>query len=68
MPKALRLGLIGVGGFSAHYHIPRLLRRDEVEIAAICDTAPEPLAALGGRLGNCAVFSDYRPERSISPI
>ncbi|NKB65922.1 MAG: hypothetical protein GKR89_02565 [Candidatus Latescibacteria bacterium] len=60
MLDTLRLGLIGVGGFSANYHIPRLLRRGDVEIAAICDPAAKPLAALQERLPGCAAFADYR--------
>ena len=57
----MRLGLIGTGGFSANYHIPHLLDRDDVEIIAVCDTSAENLASRDERLRNCAEFTDYRP-------
>ena len=57
----MRLGLIGIGGFSANYHIPHLLDRDDVEIAAVCDTSPETLDSRDERLRDCAEFADYRP-------
>ena len=53
----MRLGLIGIGGFSANYHIPHLLDRDDVEIAAVCDTSPETLDSRDERLRDCAEFA-----------
>ncbi len=32
-----RIGIIGIGGFAAHYHLPHLLARDDVRIAGICE-------------------------------
>ena len=56
-----RIGVIGVGGFCANYHLPHLLSRTDVEITAVCDEDAERLQALDDRLADAARFTDYRP-------
>ena len=52
----VRIGLIGLGGFCANYHLSRLRERGDVEIAAICDPDPARRQAI-----DAPGFVDYRP-------
>ena len=56
----VRIGVVGVGGFCAHYHLPHLLARSDVDIVAICDNSAERLHALHGDLMSIPQFTDYR--------
>ena len=56
----VRIGVVGVGGFCAHYHLPHLLARGDVDIVAICDSSAERLHALRGDLMSIPQFTDYR--------
>jgi predicted dehydrogenase len=56
-----RIGIIGIGGFAAHYHLPHLLARDNVSIAGICDTDATRLKKVDPRLTDIPSFTDYRP-------
>jgi len=56
-----RIGIIGIGGFAAHYHLPHLLARDNVSIAGICDTDATRLKKVDPRLTDVPSFTDYRP-------
>ena len=56
-----RIGIIGAGGFAAHYHLPRLLARDDVRIAGICDTDAARMEKADPRLAGAPRFTDYRP-------
>lgn len=60
IPPPVRLGLIGLGGFCSNYHIPNLLRRNDIALTAVCDTDPQALARRHERLKPCVEFSDYR--------
>jgi len=60
MAEKVRIGIVGVGRFCSHYHIPNLLGRDDVEIPAVCDVARDRLEARDERLRGCRTFSDFR--------
>jgi len=60
MAEKVRIGIIGLGRFCSHYHIPNLLGRDDVEIPAVCDVSRDRLEARDDRLLGCRVFSDFR--------
>lgn len=60
MAEKVRIGIIGLGRFCSHYHIPNLLCRDDVEIPAVCDVSRDRLEARDERLCACQEFPDYR--------
>lgn len=39
--KTLKIGIIGIGVIATTKHIPSLLKRDDIEIKALCDMEPE---------------------------
>ena len=55
-----RIGIIGIGGFAAHYHLPHLLARNDVSIAGVCDTNAACLEKVDPRLTDIPSFTDYR--------
>ncbi len=55
-----QIGVIGIGGFCAHYHLPHLLARNDVDIVALCDNSAERLRALRGDLVSIPQYTDYR--------
>lgn len=59
MAAKLRIGLIGTG-FGTRVHMPGFLRRDDVEVTAICSANPERAAAAAERFGVPAWTADHR--------
>jgi len=57
----IRIGIIGIGGFAGHYHLPRLLARDDVSITGVCDADATRLSKAVAQLSDTAHFTDYRP-------
>ena len=55
-----RIGIIGIGGFALHYHLPHLLARNDVSIAGVCDTNAACLEKVAPRLTDIPSFTDYR--------
>ena len=55
-----RIGVIGIGGFCTHYHLPHLVARRDVDIVALCDSSAERLHALRGELAFIPQYTDYR--------
>jgi len=55
-----RIGIIGIGGFALHYHLPHLLARNDVSIAGVCDTNAACLEKMAPRLTDIPSFTDYR--------
>ena len=59
--RRLRVGVIGCGAIAQIMHLPHLRELDErFALAALCDMAPETLAAVGDFYGVAARFTDYR--------
>lgn len=56
----VRLGVIGVGWWSAVNHIPTVLARDDAVVAALADPAEDRLKIAGEKFGVPALYSDYR--------
>lgn len=57
--KKVKIGIIGLGAFCASYHIPNLLKRSDVEIAAVCDISRACLDGRDKRLADSETFTDY---------
>ena len=57
--KKVRIGIIGLGSFCSSYHIPNLLNRTDVEIAAVCDISQDCLDKRDKRLAASQPFTDY---------
>ena len=55
-----RIGVIGIGGFCTHYHLPHLVARRDVDIVALCDSSAERLHALRGDIAFIPQYTDYR--------
>lgn len=57
----LRIGVIGIGVIATTKHIPSLLKRDDIEIKALCDIEPERCekAKADFKLENAKVYTDY---------
>jgi predicted dehydrogenase len=56
----VRLGVIGVGWWSAVNHIPAIQSRDDAVVAALADPAADRLQIAGDRFGVTALYTDYR--------
>lgn len=56
----VKIGIIGLGSFCSNYHIPNLLRRDDVEVTAVCDISQKHLDGRKEGLANSQTFTDYR--------
>ena len=56
----VRVAMIGAGRMANNVHYPSLASFDDVEIAAICDVAQEPLNATADKYGVEKRYSDYR--------
>lgn len=55
-----RIGVIGVGWWSAVNHIPAIQGNSDAELAALADPDQDRLAIAGERFGTRALYSDYR--------
>ena len=55
----IRIGIIGIGNFCSNYHIPRFLRRPDVEVTAVCDISQERLDNRNEGLRNAREYTDY---------
>ena len=61
MEKALKVGLIGLGGIARWAHMPAYKKMNNVEIVAICDILPEKIESFKKQFEFDAVpsFTDY---------
>ncbi|SCP98212.1 Gfo/Idh/MocA family protein [Anaerobium acetethylicum] len=59
--ETLKIGIIGIGVIATTKHIPNLLKREDVEVAALCDvdTAKAEKANTDFNL-NAQIYSDYK--------
>lgn len=55
----LRIGLLGCGPIAQFAHLPALAKARGVQLTAICEGAEDLLTAVGRRVGNSALFTDY---------
>lgn len=60
--STLRIGVIGIGVIATTKHIPSLLKREDVEIVALCDIETERCekAKADFHLENARIYSDYK--------
>ena len=62
----LRVGVVGCGLIAQLVHLPGLLRlSDRIEVAALCDRAPDVLELVGARYGitrRCSSMSELLKE------
>ncbi|MGF1625081.1 MAG: Gfo/Idh/MocA family protein, partial [Alphaproteobacteria bacterium] len=56
----VRLGVIGVGWWSAVNHIPTILSREDAVLAALADPAEDRLRIAGETFGVGALYTDFR--------
>ncbi len=56
----IQVAMIGAGRMANSVHYPSLASFDDVEIAAICDLAPQPLNATADKYGVDRRYTDYR--------
>ncbi|MAE60459.1 MAG: oxidoreductase [Planctomycetaceae bacterium] len=56
----VRIGFIGAGWWATDNHIPRLKRRDDVELAAVCRPGAETLELVRKEFGFGFATEDYR--------
>ena len=59
-PAKVRVAMIGAGSMANSVHYPALASFDDVEIAAICDLAPDRLEATADKYGVERRYTDYR--------
>jgi predicted dehydrogenase len=55
----LRVAVVGTGSWAQRAHIPGWQRDPRVEVVALADTAPEPLAAAAEKFGVARTTADY---------
>lgn len=56
----LKIGVVGVGVIATTKHIPSLIKRDDVEIAALCDLETKKCEKAKADFGlNAKVYADY---------
>ncbi|MGH2371662.1 MAG: Gfo/Idh/MocA family protein, partial [Chloroflexota bacterium] len=58
--QTVRVAMVGAGRMANNVHYPSLASFEDVEIAAICDLAPEPLRATAEKYGVERRYTDYR--------
>ena len=56
--EKVKIGIIGLGSFCSSYHIPNLLNRADVEVAAVCDISQACLDKRDKRLADSQTFTD----------
>ena len=61
MMSVLKVGVIGIGVIATTKHIPALMKRDDVEIIALCDIEKEKAEKAAKDFGlNAQIYTDYR--------
>ncbi len=59
--KKLKVGVIGIGVIATTKHIPALVKREDVEITALCDLDTARCEKANAEFGlNAKVYTDYR--------
>ena len=59
--KVLKAGIIGIGVIATTKHIPNLLKRDDVEIIALCDTDVSKCKEAIEKFGlQAVIYTDYK--------
>ena len=58
-PPKIRIGIVGIGSFSASNHIPHLKETDRAEIAAVCRRNRDLLEIAGNALGVTHTYTDW---------
>ena len=59
--STLKIGVIGIGVIATTKHIPSLLKRDDIEIKALCDIDTSRCEAANKNFGlNAKIYEDYR--------
>jgi predicted dehydrogenase len=66
--ELVRIGLLGCGTISQFAHLPALMRAQGVELAALCDAAPDLLHAMGARAGVTKLYTDYADFLATSGV
>ncbi len=57
----LKIGVIGIGVIATTKHIPALLKRDDVQVVALCDVDTAKAEKANADFGlNAKIYSDYR--------
>ena len=65
----LKIGIIGIGVIATTKHIPSLLKRDDIEICALCDIDIERCNKANKEFNlNAAVYTDYKVLCSNSDL
>src|SRR6478735_377193 len=60
MDAAVRIGVIGTGGWAADFHLPVLQSHDAAVVVAVCGRDRRRAAALADQHGVERVYTDYR--------
>ncbi|MEM4405097.1 MAG: Gfo/Idh/MocA family oxidoreductase, partial [Nitrososphaerota archaeon] len=58
--QKVRLGIVGAGGISNHFHLPELTQIAEAEVVAISDLKRERAEKTAKRFGIRHWYTDYR--------
>lgn len=58
--RKIRVGIVGIGSFSASNHVPHLEETGKAEIAAVCRRNRELLEIAGKALGVAHTYTDWR--------
>ena len=59
--KTLKVGVIGIGVIATTKHIPALVKRDDVEVVALCDVEREKAEKAKADFNlNAAIYTDYK--------
>lgn len=56
MAKKVRVGLVGAGNIAQNAHLPAYMRRDDIELTAICDINRERADEVGKKFGFKEVY------------
>ena len=70
MKDKLKVGLIGLGGICRTAHMLEYKKLDKVEIAAICDIAPEKIEAFKNEfdMKDVLAFTDYKELLNVEDL
>lgn len=69
MMRKVRISLIGAGHLARNQHLPNLMRLDSVELAAVCDLAPDILEIVKRDFApGCPLLTDCREVLNDSSV
>ena len=66
--EKVKIGIIGAGWWATEYHIPNLLRRDDVELTSVCKIETDELLFVKEKFGFKYASTDFKEMLELSPL